>query len=109
MQITSNEDAITRIVDNLISNAGKYNTSHGSVTLTIDPDVQQLAISDTGKGIHHPEKVFDRFYKEHERGLGIGLHIVKKLCDQLSIPIKVESTLGKGSRFLLDLHRLTQH
>lgn len=107
IELASNQDAITRILDNLISNAAKYNTAHGSVMLAIDPDAHQLIISDTGKGIRHPEKVFDRFYKEHERGLGIGLHIVKKLCDELSIPIRVESTVGEGSRFSLDLRRLT--
>lgn len=105
--LSSNRDAIIRIIDNLISNAAKYNIPKGSVTLIIEPTKKELLILDTGKGIKQPEKVFDRFYKEHERGLGIGLHIVKKLCDELSITIKVESVLGKGSQFLLDLRALT--
>lgn len=107
LKIVVNHDAITRIIDNLLSNAAKYNTDHGSVTITIDPKTAQLQIQDTGKGIQHPQKVFDRFYKEHERGLGIGLHIVKKLCDELGITIHVQSTLNQGSLFTLELKALT--
>lgn len=107
LKILVNHDAITRIIDNLLSNAAKYNTDHGSVTITIDPKTAQLQIQDTGKGIQHPQKVFDRFYKEHERGLGIGLHIVKKLCDELGITIHVQSTLNQGSLFTLELKALT--
>ncbi len=66
-----------------------------------------MAIKDTGKGIKHPEKVFTRFYKEQERGIGIGLHIVKKLCDEMKIPIRLESEVNVGSTFELDLSALT--
>lgn len=106
LKIVVNHDAITRIIDNLLSNAAKYNTDHGSVTITIDSTTAKLSIQDTGQGIQYPEKIFDRFYKEHERGLGIGLHIVKKLCDELAIGIHVQSTLKQGSLFTLDLKAL---
>lgn len=107
LKITVNHDAITRIIDNLLSNAAKYNKEHGSVTVTIDAKTAQLSLQDTGKGIAHPDKIFDRFYKEHDRGLGIGLHIVQKLCDELAISIHVQSKLGEGSVFTLDLKALT--
>jgi signal transduction histidine kinase len=99
--LTSNPSAIARILDNLLSNAAKYNQKNGHVDIVIDK--KSIRISDTGKGIKNPKKIFDRFYKEHERGLGIGLHIVKKLCDELGIKIKVESEVGLGSTFLLIL------
>jgi signal transduction histidine kinase len=99
--ITSNPSAIARILDNLLSNAAKYNQKNGHVDIVIDK--KSIRISDTGKGIKNPKKIFDRFYKEHERGLGIGLHIVKKLCDELGFKIEVESEIGKGSTFLLIL------
>jgi signal transduction histidine kinase len=107
LSIQANLDAITRIVDNLLSNACKYNKKHGSVWVYIDEPAQTLHIDDNGHGIEHPEKIFDRFYKEHDRGLGIGLHIVKKLCDELKIPIHVKSVLGEGSRFTFTLSALT--
>ena len=95
----SNQSSIRRIVDNLLINAAKYNQENGRVDIHLERD--SITIDDTGKGIKHAEKIFDRFYKEHERGLGIGLHIVKKLCDELDITIKVYSKLDKGTTFIL--------
>jgi signal transduction histidine kinase len=102
--LTTNRDALTRILDNLLSNAGKYNKKEGSVSVTISGGT--LAIRDTGKGIAHPSRVFDRYYKEQERGIGIGLHIVKKLCSTLGIVPKIESRRGKGTTFFLKLDPL---
>ena len=99
-----NKDAFIRIIDNLLSNAIKYNRDGGKVYISLDKNI--LEIKDTGKGIKNPKKVFDRFYKEQDRGIGIGLHIVKKLCDELDIGVRVESKLGVGSSFFLDLSNL---
>ena len=109
LTINANPDAMTRILDNLLSNACKYNKENGSVWITLNSSTHTLHIDDNGKGIEHPEKIFDRFYKEHERGLGLGLHIVKKLCDELKIPIAVKSVLHQGTGFTLDLHALILH
>ena len=106
MQIHANKDAVVRILDNLISNAAKYNKKNGSVNISLNAAKQKLIIQDTGKGIKYPKKVFQRFYKEHDRGLGIGLHIVKKLCDSLHISIDVQSQIDIGSSFTLDLHKV---
>ena len=99
-EIETNRDSLARIVDNILSNATKYNKVDGFVKLTFKKGV--LEIQDSGKGIQNPKKVFDRFYKEQERGIGIGLHIVKKLCDELGITISVESHVGDGSSFFLN-------
>jgi len=97
--LNNNKSAISRILDNLLSNAAKYNKEDGSVTVEIRE--KSISISDTGRGIKNVNKVFDRFYKEHDRGLGIGLHIVKKLCDELRFKIEVTSEVGVGSCFLI--------
>ena len=60
-------------------------------------------------GIQNTKKIFDRFYKEQDRGIGIGLHIVKKLCEELSIKIKVQSQINFGTKFTLNLSQLTKH
>jgi signal transduction histidine kinase len=99
LYLNSHRDAISRILDNVLSNAGKYNQKNGFVNIEIKDKV--LIINDTGKGITNPQKIFDRFYKEHDRGLGIGLHIVKKLCDELNIKIHVESEVNVGTSFSL--------
>ena len=99
--VLTNKDALSRIVDNLLSNAGKYNKKGGRVDIYLENE--KLIIADTGKGIKNPQRAFERFYKEQERGIGIGLHIVKKLCEELGIGIKLESEVSKGTRFLLNL------
>jgi len=91
----------TRVVDNILSNASKYNKAEGSVTIRYEESQNTLTISDTGKGIKNPKRVFERFYKEHERGVGIGLHIVKKLCDEMGIKVELESVFGEGTRVRL--------
>jgi len=104
INLNANRDAFVRIVDNLLTNAAKYNKKNGKVILKIENNY--LYIEDTGKGIKNPSSVFDRFYKEQERGIGIGLHIVKKLCDELGIEIKIDSVIGKGTIFYLNLKNL---
>ena len=107
--VFTNRDALTRILDNLLSNAAKYNRQNGSVWVNIDPKNTLLIIEDTGKGIAFPKRVFERFYKENARGIGIGLHIVKKLCDAMNIIITLESKIDIGTTITLDLHSLTLH
>jgi K+-sensing histidine kinase KdpD len=50
--------------------------------------------------------VFDRYYKEQDRGIGIGLHIVKKLCDELRVPIKIKSKENQGTAIILNLSKI---
>ena len=102
--LETNKDALTRILDNLLSNAGKYNIANGRVFITMEG--QHLVIRDTGKGIKNPSKVFNRYYKEQDRGIGIGLHIVKKLCDELHIPLNIKSEEEKGTTIILNFSKI---
>jgi signal transduction histidine kinase len=99
-----NPDSFVRIVDNILSNAAKYNVAKGRVMVSFEK--KHLIIEDSGIGIKNPSKVFNRFYKETSRGMGIGLHVVKKLCDDLNIEIKIESELKKGTKFSLNLEKV---
>ena len=83
MNVYSNRGALSRIIYNLLSNACKYNASNGFVNITLKEG--RVEIQNSSYGIKNPSKVFNRFYKESDRGLGIGLHIVEKLCDELEI------------------------
>ena len=107
VKLYTNRDAFIRILDNLLSNAAKYNRKKGSVALLYKE--KNLIVEDSGKGIRNPKRIFERFYKEQERGIGIGLHIVKKLCDELAIDISVESEVAKGTKFTLDLSNIISH
>jgi len=86
--INSNKNAFSRIIYNLLSNACKYNGSNGFVKIIAKEN--SISISNDSYGIKKPSKVFERFYKESDRGLGIGLHIVEKLCFELGISKKLE-------------------
>ena len=104
--LNTNKDAFTRIMDNLLSNAGKYNIANGDVNIVLQGS--SLSVHDTGKGIKKPDKVFDRYYKEQDRGIGIGLHIVKKLCDELRIPISIQSKENEGTKVGLTLDNVIE-
>ena len=99
-QITVNKNSFSSILDNIISNAFKYNKKNGNIKIFLKD--KQLVIKDSGIGIKNPKQVFKRFYKESERGIGIGMNIVKKLCDELKIDIVINSDKS-GTEVILDL------
>jgi signal transduction histidine kinase len=101
LKLYTNKEAFIRILDNIISNASKYNIKNGRVKIFCKNTL--LYIEDTGKGIKNPSRIFERYYKEQDRGIGIGLHVVKKLCDELHIPIEIESKEGEGTCVKLDM------
>ena len=103
--VDASKDAVVRVLDNLLSNAVKYNREGGRVVVSVDAKRATLSVEDTGIGIERPDRIFERFYKEHDRGLGIGLHIVKKLCDEMDVRIAVRSEKGKGTTFVLDFSK----
>lgn len=91
-------------MDNILINASKYNSPIGEVIVSIRGDT--IEIRDSGKGIKDIDKVFQRYYKEQKRGIGLGLHIVLKLCNELNITIELESEVDIGTVVILDLKHL---
>ena len=106
MQISANRDAIIRILDNLISNAAKYNKTDGEVRVTVSNET--VSIEDTGKGIKNVDKVLQRYYKEQDRGIGLGLHIVNKLCNELNIGMNIHSQINSGTKIILNFQHLRE-
>jgi len=102
----SSSDMLIRILDNLLSNAGKYNKVKGKVDVIVENNL--IIISDTGKGIKNLSYVLKRYYTEQERGLGIGLHIVNKLTLELNIKMRIESTVDIGTKITLDFSQLRE-
>lgn len=99
------------IFTNLIDNAIKY-TDNGSITLTakVEKKLLEIAVTDTGIGIKKEEisKIFEYFRKVDDniklyRGTGLGLSIVREILDIYHWNIQVESTLGKGSSFIVKI------
>jgi len=100
--IRSDKELLERIIDNLISNACKYN-SHKTPFVKIELTKSGIVIEDNGRGIKDVDKIFNRYYKETQRGVGLGLNIVKKLCKELNIKISIESAVGVGTKVELKM------
>ena len=96
--VYANELALKQVLDNLLSNACKYSNETGVITLYFKN--RHLEIRDEGVGIKNPERAFERNYTENSSGSGIGLDIVKRLCDMMHIKVKIISE-GKGSLVIL--------
>lgn len=101
---TTNHELLIRILDNLLSNAAKYNKANGEVKVTIINE--SVIIEDTGKGIKNLDKVMQRYYKEQDRGIGLGLHIVNKLCNELNIGMTIQSQVNVGTKITLNFQHL---
>jgi len=97
------KNKITRVIDNLISNAIKYNKRGGYIKLTTKEHF--FSIEDSGIGIAKEKLpyMFDRYmrFDNSEGGFGIGLSIVKNITKEYNIKIETTSTLGKGTRIVL--------
>ncbi len=99
IKVYTNKEALSRVLSNLIDNASKYNKPNGFVKIYIDNN--SLIIEDSGKGIKDVKKVFNRYYKENQRGIGLGMHIVKKISNELNIRLQIVTKIDKGTKVIL--------
>ncbi len=103
-RLMADKRMIERVVDNLISNAIKYNRRGGEIHIRLSQGV--LEIEDSGVGISADDlpMIFDRYirFNESEGGFGIGMSIVKRIVDHYGMNIKVRSELGKWTKVVLE-------
>lgn len=110
-------DKLEKIINNLLSNAFKFTPEKGKISVTInkieilEKSYAQVKISDSGIGIPEDKisRIFDRFFQVDDSqsrkfgGSGIGLALVKELVDLHRWDISVESKIGDGAIFLLNI------
>jgi len=90
--LKTDESAFRRIVENLLSNAFKHNLEGGWVRVELRDGY--LRIENSSPPLRNPQRVFERYYRESQRGLGLGLSIVRKLCEELGWSVKVSYRKG---------------
>ncbi|HHS93294.1 MAG TPA: ATP-binding protein, partial [Campylobacterales bacterium] len=102
--IEANAVDMRRIIQNLLSNAVKYNRDENLIK--IYSQEKSLIIEDQGKGMLHPEKVFDRNYREDYsiQGNGLGLASVLSMLERNNININVKSKINRGTQITLNFY-----
>lgn len=109
--ILADKNGFEKIIDNIISNAIKYNNPKGTIKIYMNNN--DLIIEDTGIGIDEQKLVhiFERYYQTDTKnsGFGIGLHIVKSYCDYNKIALRIDSKSNFGTRLWLSLQKVCQN
>ncbi|MBN2826061.1 MAG: HAMP domain-containing histidine kinase [Campylobacterales bacterium] len=91
-----NKTKLQRVVDNTLTNAIKYTLPHNPIhiTLSIVGSQIELAVGSHSKEIEDTQRIFDAFYREEksQEGFGIGLRLVKTICDEEDVSIAIDSS-----------------
>lgn len=110
----ANRNRIKQLLINLMDNAVKYNRDNGSVTIfaqRLRGGRTEIRVTDTGIGIpdEYRERIFERFYRvdkgraRSQGGTGLGLSIVKHIVQLYGGNVEVDSEIGKGSTFSVEI------
>jgi len=97
---TINPNAMKQLLQNIVSNACRYNRPGGYVKIYTRG--RALVVEDSGIGIENPERIFDRDYSESGSS-GLGLNIVKRLALAMQISIEVQQNEKGGTLFILTM------
>ena len=101
--INADIEDVSKILDNLLSNASKYAAPNSKVSIILEPNF--FSISNTGRGISKEQqmKIFDRYtrFNDDQGGFGIGLNLVKECCKKNGITVKCQSELDGETTFSL--------
>ena len=110
----ANIQEIREIFLNLLLNAVEAVGSEGKIVLELkyrrDEELIEITCADTGKGIpaEHLDKVFNPFYTTRHEAVGLGLFVTKQITHRYGGSIRVESQIGIGSMFILQLPCVTE-
>ena len=103
-------DRLTQVLNNLLDNALKFTVGPARVTVGVqaDGDWVTFSVADTGLGIPEGDRdrIFERFWraeKEKAGGVGLGLHICRRIVEAHGGRIWVESELGRGTTFFFTI------
>ena len=109
--VMADSDGIRYVFANLLSNALRFTSPGGTVTISAVEDKKNIrfSVEDTGEGIspEHMEHLFEQFYRvpgqQQKSGIGLGLSIVKEIVEAHGGKVSAESVYTKGSVFYFTL------
>jgi len=110
-EVMADQQKIHHVFTNLFSNALRFTSPGGSITVraSLEPEFVRFSVEDTGTGIaaEHLEHIFEQFYRapgqDYKTGIGLGLAIVKEIVQAHGGQAGVESQSGRGSAFYFTL------
>lgn len=110
LEIYINKYELERIIDNTISNAIKYSKESSEIIIFfgIEDGKTVISIEDFGIGLENKDLIFEAYYQQSDKkiGLGLGLNIVKEICDKYNIGIEINSEKNVGSTFIFDINSI---
>jgi signal transduction histidine kinase len=109
--VRADRNRLRQVLVNLFDNAIKYSAPGGRVEISAEPRADEwvITVRDTGTGIPDEEipRIWERLYRgdksRSQRGLGLGLSLVRAIINAHGGSIEVQSTVGKGSSFVIHL------
>lgn len=100
--------ALQRVIDNTITNAIKYSPKDAKVIVNLKKEDQRaiFSVQDFGCGIKDTKRIFKRYEREDlvQGGFGLGLNIVREICQKYNIIYDVKTKLSEGSTFFYKFH-----
>ncbi len=113
IKVKADAELLSHVWNNLFSNAFKFTSSGGTVTVTLTADEEHaiVKVADTGCGMTSEvgAHIFEKFYQgdssHSTQGNGLGLALVKRVVDIMQGEISVESAVGKGSVFTVKIRK----
>lgn len=106
--VSTDPELLLRLLGNLLANAVRYTDAGGvSLSARVDGDRVRLEVADTGPGIDPADhrRIFDEFvqldnpHRDRDRGVGLGLSIVRRIDRLLCTDLAIDSAVGRGARF----------
>ncbi len=115
LTVRGDRDRLRQVLANLVDNAIKYTPAGGTVTVSARADERdvRIEVADTGIGIaaHDVPRIWERLYRgdqsRTERGLGLGLSLVRAIVKAHGGTVEVSTEPGRGSTFVVSLPRVT--
>ncbi|MFZ2968973.1 MAG: HAMP domain-containing sensor histidine kinase [Sulfuricurvum sp.] len=95
--VSFNETKLQRVIDNNLTNAIRYTKSGETITVTVSSDIDACTfwVKSASQKIEDVHKIFEAYYRERKKsdGFGLGLNLVKSICDEEGVAIHIDSTV----------------